>query len=179
MVIFPRAYGNAVRIRSGLATVTGGKPEAGRQSSCVIPRRNHAVFDYPSLRSVSISRSSHAPEYPSGKVYMIARAIEGAIPDADPHLSSRFVNGRLIRRGYTTGSCAAAAWMLLARSKRKIYSVITAAGITLNLAIQDAACWSGSSPATIWTPPAAFWSALRCTAFPTGCTSKVGKGLAG
>jgi cobalt-precorrin-5B (C1)-methyltransferase len=82
--------------------------------------------------------------------------------DAGPDLSSRFVNGRLLRRGYTTGSCAAAAagaaaWMLLAQSKRESYLLLTPAGTSLNLEIQrqtfdadSAACavqkYSGDDP---------------------------------
>jgi cobalt-precorrin-5B (C1)-methyltransferase len=64
------------------------------------------------------------------------------VPEAEPDLSSRLVNGRLLRRGYTTGSCAAAAagaaaWMLLAQSKRETYSLVTPGGITLNLTIRN------------------------------------------
>jgi cobalt-precorrin-5B (C1)-methyltransferase len=83
-----------------------------------------------------------------------------AVPD--PVLSSRLVDGCLLRRGYTTGSCAAAAagaaaWMLLSQSKRETYSLVTPAGTALDLALHDqtfttesAACavrkYSGDDP---------------------------------
>jgi cobalt-precorrin-5B (C1)-methyltransferase len=70
---------------------------------------------------------------------MIAQEF-AALPAAEPDLSPRFVNGKLLRRGYTTGSCAAAAagaaaWMLLSQSKRETYSLVTPAGTALKLAI--------------------------------------------
>jgi cobalt-precorrin-5B (C1)-methyltransferase len=73
---------------------------------------------------------------------VIAGEIGFAVPNTEPDLSSRFVNGRLLRRGYTTGSCAAAAagaaaWMLLAQSKRETYSLVTPAGTALNLTIRE------------------------------------------
>jgi cobalt-precorrin-5B (C1)-methyltransferase len=93
---------------------------------------------------------------------MIAGEPGSFAPDAEPDLSSRFVNGRLLRRGYTTGSCAAAAagaavWMLLAQSKRETYSLATPAGTVLKLGIlhqtfdrNSAACavqkYSGDDP---------------------------------
>ncbi|GHV77009.1 cobalt-precorrin-5B C(1)-methyltransferase [Spirochaetia bacterium] len=57
-----------------------------------------------------------------------------------PELASRFVNGRLLRCGYTTGSCAAAAAgaatrMLLTQSKRETYRLVTPKGIALTLDI--------------------------------------------
>jgi cobalt-precorrin-5B (C1)-methyltransferase len=60
-----------------------------------------------------------------------------------PALSSRFVNGRLLRYGYTTGSCAAAAagaatWMLLTQSIRETYPLVTPKGTALTLDIFDA-----------------------------------------
>jgi cobalt-precorrin-5B (C1)-methyltransferase len=93
---------------------------------------------------------------------MIAEKIDDALPDAQPDLSSRFVNGRLMRRGYTTGSCAAAAagaaaWMLLAQSKRETWPLVTPGGTALNLEVlnqtfdrESAACavrkYSGDDP---------------------------------
>jgi cobalt-precorrin-5B (C1)-methyltransferase len=93
---------------------------------------------------------------------MIAEKSDGALPEARPDLSSRFVNGRLMRRGYTTGSCAAAAagaaaWMLLAQSKRETWPLVTPGGTALNLEVlnqtfdgESAACavrkYSGDDP---------------------------------
>jgi cobalt-precorrin-5B (C1)-methyltransferase len=93
---------------------------------------------------------------------MIAEKIDGAFPGAQPDLSSRFVNGKLMRRGYTTGSCAAAAagaaaWMLLSQSKRDAWSLVTPGGTKLNLEVlnqtfdrESAACavqkYSGDDP---------------------------------
>jgi cobalt-precorrin-5B (C1)-methyltransferase len=55
----------------------------------------------------------------------------------------RLVNGRLLRRGYTTGTCAAAAagaaaWMLLHQSPCGTWQFTTQKGIALTLAIVDA-----------------------------------------
>jgi cobalt-precorrin-5B (C1)-methyltransferase len=67
-----------------------------------------------------------------------------------PALSSRLVNGRLLRCGYTTGSCAAAAagaaaWMLLTQLKRNVYSLITPKGTALTLDILDASYTSDAA----------------------------------
>jgi cobalt-precorrin-5B (C1)-methyltransferase len=57
-------------------------------------------------------------------------------------LDLRLVNGRLLRRGWTTGSCAAAAagaaaWMLLFQKKRESYALLTPKGISLTLIIEN------------------------------------------
>ena len=57
-------------------------------------------------------------------------------------LELRLVNGRLMRRGWTTGTCAAAAagaaaWMLLFQQKRETYSIVTPKGITLSLKVEE------------------------------------------
>ena len=65
-----------------------------------------------------------------------------------PELSSRFVNGRLLRCGYTTGSCAAA-WMLLTRSKRETYTLVTPKGIALTLDILNASYDSDTAVCTV------------------------------
>jgi cobalt-precorrin-5B (C1)-methyltransferase len=56
--------------------------------------------------------------------------------------SSRLVGGRLLRRGYTTGSCAAAAagaaaWMLLNQAARDRYPLVTPKGIELRLKVEN------------------------------------------
>jgi len=57
-------------------------------------------------------------------------------------LELRLVNGKFMRRGWTTGTCAAAAAgaaasMLLFRRKRETYSIVTPKGITLSLKVEE------------------------------------------
>jgi cobalt-precorrin-5B (C1)-methyltransferase len=57
--------------------------------------------------------------------------------------SMRLVNGNFLRRGYSTGTCAAAAagaaaWMLLRQTKRETYNLITPKGVSLTLNMEDA-----------------------------------------
>jgi cobalt-precorrin-5B (C1)-methyltransferase len=57
-------------------------------------------------------------------------------------LELRLVNGRFMRRGWTTGTCAAAAagaaaWMLLFQQKRETCSIVTPKGITLSLKVEE------------------------------------------
>jgi cobalt-precorrin-5B (C1)-methyltransferase len=56
--------------------------------------------------------------------------------------ASRFVGGKLLKKGYTTGSCAAAAagaaaWMLLNQKPRDRYCLVTPKGIELDLGMLD------------------------------------------
>jgi cobalt-precorrin-5B (C1)-methyltransferase len=69
-------------------------------------------------------------------------------------LDLRLVNGRLLRRGWTTGSCAAAAagaaaWMLLFQKRRESYALLTPKGVALALNIEEARFDSDSASCAI------------------------------